>query len=784
MRFPGTLLLPAVVGMFVGVGVQAGENSASRYFPDAGKGAVHQRALDLEGGAVVVIVALEPGHEDLPLLAYLRTAVGARAAVVFMTNGESTPGDVSERLPAEVAGERKEEAYAALRLLGVEARFLNLGDPGIVGSRRDLQTLWGRDTALARVGRVLGYFRPDVVVLEGDLRGDTLRSMRESLMSDIVLGALRESEKRPRGRPDTELVMVSPRARVLAECEPAELGALVPAYDQVHPVWNRTYRAIATEAAEAYRSLQLQLPFRVKRGDRRYAYVKSGRTAQPPGFCAGLPAIPPAFHFDEARIRGLAARTVRGVRVPLLSGVSRAIDSLDLHLEWERRVRTGKNLRLLAAWKDGLEALRCALLDVHVAFAVSESLVTENQLFDITFEGPRPGGAAGQTKVFFPGAMDHTWGVNESPDFQFSLHPPQKFQIITPQTLSYDTPPAQFGIRATALRTRFSFLIAHRDSLPLRSYLSRGVVMLRTAPKRTFEILTPIVRAMPGQSVICRLVNVSRDAFKGELTIDDSLLLPVLRDVSLKGKNTVVLDTVAVSPRGDVPPGDYPFTVVLSGGVRRMCVLRSFPAQVIPGVRVALLSGMEASPVGDALGRLGVSWVRRVPGEATDLSSLDVLIVDRDALQGLRAGDPAQTPIMAWVRGGGHLVVLPQFDLSDGGTSLIPGMSFVRSPLLPPDARVTLDTAGVILRTPNPIGEKDLAGWVVSRSFGAIRVNRDASHSVLVSSAHDGAPLVVTAPEGQGRITLVALDLISQLVNVHPGTHRLLANLLNSRWSR
>jgi hypothetical protein len=39
-------------------------------------------------------------------------------------------------------------------------------------------------------------------------------------------------------------------------------------------------------------------------------------------------------------------------------------------------------------------------------------------------------------------------------------------------------------------------------------------------------------------------------------------------------------------------------------------------------------------------------------------------------------------------------------------------------------------------------------------------------------------PLVVTLPEGKGRITLIALDLISQLVNVHPGGHRIFANLL------
>jgi hypothetical protein len=40
------------------------------------------------------------------------------------------------------------------------------------------------------------------------------------------------------------------------------------------------------------------------------------------------------------------------------------------------------------------------------------------------------------------------------------------------------------------------------------------------------------------------------------------------------------------------------------------------------------------------------------------------------------------------------------------------------------------------------------------------------------------APLLLTKRSGKGRITLVALDMISQLANVKPGVHRLLANIL------
>lgn len=49
---------------------------------------------------------------------------------------------------------------------------------------------------------------------------------------------------------------------------------------------------------------------------------------------------------------------------------------------------------------------------------------------------------------------------------------------------------------------------------------------------------------------------------------------------------------------------------------------------------------------------------------------------------------------------------------------------------------------------------------------------------IPVRSQTSGAPLVVTIPQQKGRITYVALDLYSQLINVLPGGYRLLANLL------
>jgi hypothetical protein len=51
---------------------------------------------------------------------------------------------------------------------------------------------------------------------------------------------------------------------------------------------------------------------------------------------------------------------------------------------------------------------------------------------------------------------------------------------------------------------------------------------------------------------------------------------------------------------------------------------------------------------------------------------------------------------------------------------------------------------------------------------------------VVIRTAEGRHPLLVSRKEGKGRITLVSLDLSSQLENLHPGVHRLLGNLLRA----
>jgi len=771
------ILFLIVVSVWTGGrGVRA---AASRYFPDTGAAAVHQRGLELSGGAVVVVIALQPGYEDLPLLAHLRMASGAQGAVVYLTNGESTPGDDGGRTPLEVAAARREEAYAALRTLQVDARFLNVPDPGVCSTREALAGIWQPDTVVARLVVALRYYRPDVVVIAGDLRGDELSSLRQQTMTDLALRSVKALEHVP----DSIDRKKTPMWRVSRVYRETEGRGKERTYDRVHPLLRSSYRAMAIDAARAYESLRLQLKHWMDSGDRRYAMILP-RGAQPPsGMVSGLPIVGAKVQKISRTVRALVEGKNGGKRAPTLREVARTIDTVDVYLARYRQTVTGDDLRLLAFWKNGLEALRCALLDVKVQYGASDSLITKNQLIHLRFKSLSSRTSGKQSKVFFPQAIDHTWGINESTEYQFDLLPPVEFRILTPRMLKFTMPGPQFGLKEPLLRTRFSFNIVHRDSLPERDFIYKGDLQFRTGPRRSFEILTPIVRAVDGAPLIFRLQNFSRDPYEGTISITDSLAESAGKKIFLPPKDFVLVDTLRVSLRQRLPVGDHWISVSLSGGDQAPFILRSFEATVDSQARIALVTSMTESPVAHALDRLGSAWSRlKTTGEELrDLERWNVIIIDRDALAGVPTLASQQGRFVEWLRRGGRLIVFPQTASVGGGAAFLQDASFRQSPLLPVNTEVLIDSSSRIALSPNVLRPEDWGDWVVARSLASLTIKRDVQARVLVSASKDRVPLVVSFPVGKGQITLIALDLVSQFLNVHPGVHRLFANILSLR---
>jgi hypothetical protein len=206
-------------------------------------------------------------------------------------------------------------------------------------------------------------------------------------------------------------------------------------------------------------------------------------------------------------------------------------------------------------------------------------------------------------------------------------------------------------------------------------------------------------------------------------------------------------------------------------------IARKFDVAIPPGIRVGVLSEIPQSPVHSALDRIRVPW-SRIERDLPDLAEFSAILIDRDATVTTPALLAPGSKLLSWVRSGGHLVVLPQTS-SPNAAALLPGAMFRLAPQLPSMTPVSLDSTASLAHQPNVLGNADWEGWVVARSLCSILPAADRKAVVLVRSTPGDLPLVVDLPEGKGRVTLVALDLESQLQNVHPGAHRFLANLLS-----
>ncbi|HTS00672.1 MAG TPA: PIG-L family deacetylase, partial [Bacteroidota bacterium] len=570
--------------------------------PGGGPAARIQAVRDLESSAVVLVVAAEPGEEDLGGIAALRMGEGARVVTAFVTDGGATPSDAEGVLPMQVAARRRYEADAALRSVGGEPYFMGFPDYGFVSSAANLGRLWSRDSLLARFVAVIRAVRPDVVLLERDVREEEGDVVRQGMIRDILLAAVRSAAGA--GGPVTPGAAWS----VSRVCEESP-GGISLAPDRVDPLLKRSYRAVGLQAARAYGSLRLSIAGRI--AGRRGAYRPlHGEGAAAGGITGGLPVIPPGLRGAETAVR-FAAKTAAGnTGDAALRAIAEAIAVVEHAIADGKGHLTNIEKRLLVGWKDGLESLRCAVLGVDVGVVLGDTLVARRQLFTLRFPRDARFPAGGMSEIIFPAAMDSTWLINGSEGFLFRFALPDTFNIMTPGEMAWNRPVSQNGSQSTTLGASVPFLIAHKDADPLRRFLLRKEIRLGVSPNQTLEFLTPFVRITRGEHLVVRLQNVSRDIYRGTVSVGDSVVRPSAVRISLKRSDGPVTDSLALQWRDGVADGDHVLALRIGKGPPvGTFIARKFDATADTSRPVCLITGLRHSPIAAALRRLHVACV-------------------------------------------------------------------------------------------------------------------------------------------------------------------------------
>lgn len=773
MRLRFLLLLPLAA---VVVRAQA----PSPYFPERGPAALHQRSLDLMMPLMVLSLALEPGYEDLNTLASLRLGAGARFVSVYATNGPATRSDLNGDPPSRVAARRREEAFRAVTRLGGDTHYLALPDYGVVTGPEELDPRWHADSLGRAVAGLLRAYRPDLVLLPPDFREEGTGSprflrLRGALVSAVEsLGRPAEAGESRGGDPPLVIRCVEERAN-------GSLPSPVDV-DATHPIWKRSYRELASEARGEYQSLRRQIAGWNTGRHGTYAILGETGGGASRSIAEGLPVL-------GKRMKGLAASVGQSVGKAgkesgprALATIAGSIRRIEQFFTERQLTLTGTERRVVATWRVGLDNLRCSVMKVEIVLDMPDSLMAEHQVLFMKCTGIRGAASRDSLKILFPAAKDGSWSINESSTTEFPLKVPSEFRILTPGSLDLDLPASINGIARPLARKKFPVIVVHEDRDWTRNYAYRKEYLFQAGPIRSAELITPVVRVISGERIVLSFQNFSRDAFRGEVTVRDSVVSGARATVTLPTRNYVSLDTLGIAWTDSVGDGDH--IVEIKAGKKSVgrFLARKFTALADTTVAVGLITGLEDSPVAETLRRMRVPAVvlDRIPRTSGEFAGLQVIVMDRAALA-LRPDLPGRLQdIEAWVHAGGHLVILPQPDLRPSVPGSIGGIRFIPGGPRPATAPVTFEPDSRILESPNRIAPGDFDGWIIARTQGGFVLPEAGNAKVHLRDATTGKPVAASLAIGTGSITVTNLDLLPQLGIVHPGAFRILGNLLST----
>ncbi len=770
----------SLLAILVALSSSCGRRPAPKtYFPETGRAAVYQRSLDLQNDLNVLSIALQPGYEDLATLAYFRLGRGARIMSAYVTNGEAGESDVRAEYPPYLAAVRRQEAAKALSYLDGELYFLNLPDIAAARDSAWIRMRWPSDSLQARLRDLVDRFQPDLVLVAPDWPGAG-SSLRQAVLISDLLTVIRDfAPAEPPRRPTaSDSHTGRPVQRVLVE--ETRGSAISAPVLQRHPIWKKTYRTIGEEAARAYVSLAVQRRSWGRDGGSSYRVIYPTPAPRLQAIDAGLAAPgTPRLRWIEDQIHDLTAPTLRGKSRGAVQRIVTVLDSIGVRLS-QRYLLRPLELRKLLRWKRGLEDLRSALIGVRAEVSLSDSTLTASQLTYLTVDKVEGMGGDGKTSIYF-GGVDVNWVVNEGFEKRFPLKLGEPYRLLTPRNVSFDTPHALYGLERSDLDANLIFFIIHRASPRWKSFVYRRTVRVRFAPRFVTEVLTPLIRMVPGERIIVRLTNYSRDGVADKVVVDDSLATSNPGPFRLSHKGATQVDTLWIQWQISPEEGTYLIPVKINGLTVARFAARKFDVAVDTTKRVGVVAALANSPILDALRRLNVHFSKIDPGRRLqqEISDLDVVIIDRRALTLRPELTENQADLEQFVARGGHLIVLAQDAEVWNAHPLWAGLQLTPTQSLDEQVPLAMDEGHEFVSQPNPLSNDDWENWLYLRAYHRISGKALQSATAPIRTEADGEPLVVTMAHGQGRQTYIDLALAPQLLNIHAGAFRLLANLIS-----
>ena len=795
-------------------------------------------ALDrLATTARVLYVAAHPDDENTRLLAYFANARHVTAAYLSMTRGGGGQNLIGPEQDELLDVIRTAELLAARRLDGATQRFTRMRDFGFSKTADETLAIWDHEQALADVVWVIRTFQPDVIIARFDeLPPNHGHHTASAILAREAFAAAADPARFPQQPAAGAAVWQAERLLLniphWREGPPPEdaVSLNVGLYD---PRLGLGYGDLAARSRSQHKSQGFGVAgergpiverFVTVAGNPPAADVLDGVTMGWQRF--GKPGTRLAAALDKARTALERDRPERAL--PALARAHAALAALpDVP-----RVRDARR---------ALDEIIAAAAGLFVRATAPQSGVVPGGTLPVRLEVSlrRPASMTLQ-RVEFPYAaaaeareehkgerervalvmgekqevsatVDVPADVAVSAPYWLAQPPGPGRHVVTEQHLvdAPEGPPplavdVAVGLDDRVIRLRVPVVYAWVD--PVHGERTRSVLVVPPATVTPLRqaVLFPNGTAAP----VALRVRAGAGEVRGEVTLDlpegwrsvpDRLAValaaageestvhfevtPPAGTTAIEIQPAIVVDGQSWSYREDVI--DYahiPMQVVLQPARLRLVPL----ALRLPKGPVGYIPGSGDS-VADDLRHVGVQ-VDTIDDEmlrSGDLRRYRAIVVGIRAYNTRDLLRSAHARLMAYVEAGGTVVV--QYTTNNRLAPLtIPIGPF---PLTIGRERVTDETAAMtviaprspVVLTPNPLDERDFAGWVQERGL-YFAESWDPRYEPVFSAADPGEPpgrggLLVTS-HGRGHYVYTGLAFFRQLPAGVPGAYRLFANLI------
>jgi hypothetical protein len=743
----------------------------SPYFPRLGPKAVAQTIREIRNPASYLFIALAPGFEDLASIANIRIGRGASVAVAYVTNGEDIPSDLNGEMFYQLASRRKEEAYQALSYLGAQPYFLNtpINDFSIGGGC--FHPTEKLDEALSSyLDSVIVQVKPDVLVLDCSPLMETKESLRIAYLERLIIHYLHQ--KRSERLRIVKRFFIQTKRRGKTVSIPVERDDVL---------WSKSYEAIAREAEGSYESLRYQIPVWKETSVHRYMqrYPVSVKTFA--SLDEGLPELGIKLKSLLPTIHSVFSIERYSNREKRLTKLSAVIEHVDAFIRGYEHQIDATDLRVLIAWKLDLEKLRCQIAGISVPYNVSDTVITPVQVFVLKFGTLGSAFNKGKTQILFPDVIQKQWIVNESQDTFYPLKDSSQFKILSPRSLKLNSTESPDGFRAMQVRTPFVFMVEHQDKDPDRNFVDREEIPLTIAPFRSVEVLTPQVMRYGDTQICVRFRSNVRDKTSGVFYVKDSLVTSEEKQVALEGKDFTVTDTLPLIWKNVPLAAPREIKILVGQGIPvGSFVVRPLAVTTDGEKRVAVCSAIDGSPLEVALRRLGVQMTI-VDSTSSSMSSVfnsPVIIVDQFSFDKFSEIGRQSDSLEQWLKGGGTLIILPQYGTGQINSILGDDIAFTRWSAEDCGEQVTIDTTESVFDSPNKIARDGFSEKQFIISYCEISGGKNEDSKILMKA--DDRVLLLETTIGKGKIFYCGMNLFPRLLDLQKTTYQLLANLVST----